>query len=156
MSGELAEEAGGWLYTHHIHAHIFAPSPLSCHERLLSHTAVCHLCSSAPRRSCFVLFSIQKLRGLLLLLLVFYNFLLWLPDTWNTFSTSFILGPVFYHLCGCFRSLLPSSSLVLDQFYIILLYQCQTHVEHEQERMKIDRGERISHLWESQVLNFKS
>lgn len=39
MSGKLAEEAGGWLYTHQIHAHIFASSALSCHERLSSHTA---------------------------------------------------------------------------------------------------------------------
>ena len=45
MSGKLAEEAGGWLYTHQIHAHIFASSPLSCHERLLSHAAAFHLCS---------------------------------------------------------------------------------------------------------------
>lgn len=45
MSGKLAAEAGGWLYTHQIHTHVFASHPRSCHEHLLSHAAVSHLCS---------------------------------------------------------------------------------------------------------------
>lgn len=70
MSGELAEEASGWLYTHQIHAHILASSPLSCHERLLSHTAVCHLCITHPLEEFpRIDFSVLKLRGLL----VFYR-----------------------------------------------------------------------------------
>lgn len=41
ISGELAEEPGGWLYTHQIHAHVFALSPPSCHERfVISHSSL--------------------------------------------------------------------------------------------------------------------